>query len=317
MHDAWVGFVCVKCHRQNHRRIGQTLLEPVAACEDQAWECAHCGQMHSRTTDLPFDKWPREFRRHGSLRVARFWQGFFRIATEDPQAYWKQCNACGRILPRAAFSGHTGWGPLERQMECRACKGAINAELNRKRTPQQMHESSARRRVAELLLKGQNQPIDIGALFARFEGKCFKTGVVLNKSERKTWAIDHILPSKYLYPLRVENAALMSIEANNKKRAAWPKDYYDGQELVRLAEITGADLNLLSSPVPVVNPEIDVDACVGRVLKVRTRTNLAKKLPELRKLIRDYGLAGKLSAQHRRMIGLDKPVSRAPGTGAR
>ena len=104
-------------------------------------------------------------------------------------------------------------------MECRSCKGAINAILNPKRTKQQLHESSVRRRIADLFLEGENETIDIQDLFERFESKCFKTKKPLDINKRKTWAIDHILPSKYLYPLKKENAALLSKSANETERA--------------------------------------------------------------------------------------------------
>ena len=100
--------------------------------------------------------------------------------------------------------------PLERQMECRACKAVINAKLNPKRTKRQLHEASVRRRVADLLLEGENETIDPKALFKRFGGKCFKSGKKLDIAKRRMWAIDHILPSKFLYPLTTANAALLS-----------------------------------------------------------------------------------------------------------
>jgi len=230
--------------------------------------------------------------------------GFFRIATEHAESYWKQCNTCGRILPFQAFSKHTGWGALQRQMECRSCKGAINAVLNVLRTPEQLHESAVRRRVAELLLKDEDQRIDQEALFRRFAGKCFKTNRSLDIRERGTWAIDHILPSQYLYPLSVENAALLSREANNAKAGRWPSHFYTNNELIELSRITGADLNLLASREPIINRNIDVDACVTRYLKVRERSNLTKRLAELRKLLSDYALVDQLSAQNRRILGL-------------
>jgi hypothetical protein len=54
----------------------------------------------------------------------------------------------------------------------------INTKLNPKRTKQQLHESAARRRIADLLVMGVSQSIDLAALFDRFEGRCFKTGKI-------------------------------------------------------------------------------------------------------------------------------------------
>ncbi len=304
MHDAFVGFICLKCYTLNHVKVGENLLDPESAFFGAEWLCKTCGYVHRRSASLPFPNWPREFRHHKSLQAKRFWLGFFRIATEHPESYWKQCNACGRILPFHAFSRHSGWGPLQRQMECRGCKGAINAVLNVLRTPEQLHEGSARRRVAELLLKGQDQRIDLKDLFRRFGGKCFKTGRPLNIRERRSWAIDHILPSQFLYPLSVENAALLSREANNAKAGRWPKQFYSNNELIELSRITGADLNLLASTDPIINRNIDVNACVTRFLRVRERSNLKKRLNELRKLLTDYALVNQLSPQNKRILGL-------------
>ena len=100
-------------------------------------------------------------------------------------------------MPFAAFSKHSGWGPLERQMECRSCKGAINAVLNPKRTKEQLHEASVSRRIADLLLEGENETINIVDLFKRFGSRCFKTKQRLDIKKRDTWAIDHILPSRW------------------------------------------------------------------------------------------------------------------------
>lgn len=219
-HDAWIGFICLKCSELNHIKIGLKLFEPESSFETASWPCRRCGYVHSKGTDLPFKNWPKEFTDHLSVRAERFWLGFFRIATEHPSSYWKQCNACGRILPFSAFSKHAKWGPLERQMECRSCKGAINAVLNPRRTKQQLHESQVRRRVADLLLKGENKPIDLEALFQRFGSKCFKCGKSLDFGRRRTWEVDHILSSKYLYPLTFENSALLCRSCNNNK--AWP-----------------------------------------------------------------------------------------------
>jgi len=304
-HDAWIAFVCLKCSELNLINVGTQLLDPQTAFQTASWPCRKCGYKHCRSTDLPFPNWPREFTEHTSVRAERFWLGFFRIATEHPESYWKQCNTCGRILPFHAFSKHSGWGPLQRQMECRSCKGAINAVLNPRRTKQQLHEASVRRRIADMLLEGENRDISPEDLFVRFGGRCFKTKKPLNINDRKSWAIDHILPSKYLYPLTVENAALLSAEANNNKRDRWPSEFYTNNELIELSKITGADLTLLASRSPVVNPNIDVNACVSRFLKVRERSNLPKRLRELKELLEEYSLVGRLSPHNKRMLGFD------------
>lgn len=302
-HDAWIAYSCVKCGQMNYKRIGQVLLTPDQSYENCVWICEHCGFVHAKESDLPFENWEQEYLDSESTTALRFWEGFFRVATENPNAYWKQCNVCGRVLPFSAFSKHSKWGPLERQMECRGCKGAINAVLNPKRTNQQHHEAAVRRRIADLFVESQNARIDIDDLFERFGSRCYKTGKVLNKEDRSTWAIDHILPSKYLYPLTFENAALLSTEANSNKRDMWPSKFYTNNELIRLARITGADLGLISNPQPIINRNIDVNNGVERYLQVREASDLLKRIHELKKIIEVYQLSDNLSEANKRLLG--------------
>jgi hypothetical protein len=304
--DAWVGFVCVNCGQLTTICIGEHLLTPEQAFSDCRWSCSHCQFVHAKDSSLPaWENWSDEALAAGSLPSQRFWQGFFRIHAENPAAYWKRCNVCGHVLPFSAFSKHTGWGPLEKQMECRSCKGAINAVLNPLRTKEQMHESAARRRAAQLLMDGQDERLSFEDLFKRFNGRCFKTKQPLDIKKRGSWQIDHILPATYLYPLTRENACLLSSEANQAKKSAWPGKYYSASELVELARLTGADLELLSHKEPVVNTKIDVDACVSRYLKVRERSNLTKRVKELKDLLEDYGLVSRLSKSNRKLLGYE------------
>jgi CRISPR/Cas system Type II protein with McrA/HNH and RuvC-like nuclease domain len=180
----------------------------------------------------------------------------------------------------------------------------INALLNPKRTKQQLYESSVKRRTAELLMKEDSEAINIDELFDRFNGKCFKTGQLLDKNNRGSWAVDHILPSKWLYPLSISNAALLSTEANANKSDMWPSKFYSNEELKNLAEIAGANLALISRKDPIINENIDVDACVGRFLTVRSATDLEKRIEGLHKLLEDYGLSDRLSDEHKKMLGL-------------
>ena len=303
-HDAWVAYKCVSCQEMNYIQIGQTLLSPDYAVENCVWTCEHCGFIHAKESDLPFHNWENEFLSADSTTVLRFWEGFFRIATENPEAYWKQCNVCGRILPFSAFSKHSGWGVLERQMECRSCKGAINAVLNPKRTKQQLQESSVRRRIADLFVESENINIDIEDLFKRFDSKCFKTGKKLDINQRNTWNIDHILPSKYLYPLNVANAALLSTEANSNKRDMWPSKFYTNNELIELAKITGANLELISSPKPIINRNINVNNGVARYLQAREKSDLLKRIKEIKKNLEVYQLTDNLSDENKNLLGL-------------
>ncbi|MFH1178235.1 MAG: hypothetical protein V1711_00710 [bacterium] len=179
----------------------------------------------------------------------------------------------------------------------------INTNLNPKRTKEQLHESSARRRTADLLLVGEHERLDLKDLFKCFGGRCFKTGKPLDFKNRKSWAIDHILPSKWLYPLTKENAALLSKGANDNKNDRWPSEFYTNEELKHLSTITGANLELIAKKKPIINANIDVDACVTRMLTVRGATDLTKRIKELKKLLEDYNLVSRLSAQNKKILG--------------
>ncbi|MCH5307912.1 MAG: hypothetical protein J1E37_07475 [Prevotella sp.] len=302
----YVSYVCVKCHTQNIVNVGYEMLLPTNAYNTCQWACKECGYVHSKTSDLPLEwgnTWDDEYLAAEAPQCQNFWKSFFMIATENPKAYWKQCNVCGRILPSSAFARHKGWGTLEKQMECRACKGAINAVLNGKRTSEQLRESSLRRRIGDLFT-AQNSKLDVKALFERFGGKCFKTNVPLDINKPSEWHIDHILPSKYFYPLTEDNACLLSREANENKKAQWPSQYYNAEELVRLSKITGANLELLTNPEPIVNTNIDVNAALEKWTQVRNVSDINRRLAEFKKVIIENGLENLLTDKNKLVLGI-------------
>ena len=308
--DAWVAYICVNCKKINYVHIGEHLISPKETYENAHWTCSHCGFVHSKDSDLPskWSNWNEDLLINEQMTVQRFWKAFFTSCTGKPEFFWKQCNVCGRILPNSYFSRHAGWGPLEKQMECKACKGAINAKLNPKRTAEQLRESGIRRRIADMFIVGENERVDIDALFDRFGGKCFKSGRPLEKEDSSSWAIDHILPQKYLWPLTTKNACLLSTEENSNKRDKWPNEFYTNVELVKLAKITGADLGLLTSEVPVINTNIDVNGGVDRYLKVRnSNVDMNKRIEEIRSVLESYNLVDKLDAQHKSILGYNLP----------
>lgn len=303
--DAYVSYVCVQCGKPNFVNIGRELISP-EDLDDCIWVCDHCGFIHSIDSPLPsaWEHWQPEYLEDDTPTAIAFWTAFLRQSTLHPEYYWKKCNVCGRILPWADFAKHTGWGPLEKQMECRSCKAAINTIGNPRRTTEQHRESSIRRRIADMFVAEENERIDIAELFERFGGKCFKTGVPLDINATDTWHIDHIMPSKYLWPLTVRNAALLSSEANENKKAMWPSQFYTPQQLVELSRITGADLEMLSSPTPIINHNIDVNKGVNRYLKVRNSNDaLPKRVAEIRKVLEAYDLVDRLDEQHKKMLG--------------
>lgn len=310
-HDVWVHYVCINCGRSNVVNLGNKILTPIEAYNNCTWVCEHCGFVHSKDSDLPSqwsDRWDDELLPNDSPANKNFWKGFFLVSTEAPEAYWKRCNVCGRVLPNSAFSKHTGFGILAKQMECRACKGAINAIGNPKRTSEQLREGTLRRRLGNLLEaldKDAEYKLDIKDLFKRFDSKCFMTGEPLDINNRSSWHIDHILPSKYFYPLTKENACLLSSRSNENKKAKWPSEVYSPQQLVRLSEITGANLELLSSKDPIYNEEIDVNGAVEKWLISRTTSDLSKKIRDLKKILIDNNLIDKLSEENKKRLGIN------------
>ncbi len=305
-HDAWISYTCINCGIRNYENIGKELLCPDHAYKGCRWTCSSCKFTHSRNADLPFSTWPEQATDQEGTPARRFWKAFFRSATEKPESYWKQCNVCSRILPNNDFSRHIGWGPLEKQIECRDCKAVINAELNPKRTSEQLREAASKRRIAELLIADSNEKPNVKDLFDRFQSRCFKTKIPLDIEKTATWQIDHTLPSRYFYPLSIENATLLSAEANQNKSDMWPSEFYTNTELTELARITGASLELLSSSEPVFNPNIDVNACVERYLNVRDQSNLLKRVKELKTLLEKHNLTVHLSDETARLLGLKR-----------
>ena len=103
--------------------------------------------------------------------------------------------------------------------------------------------------------------------------------------------------------MKKENACLLSTDANGNKKGKWPSEFYTNNELIELAKITGADLTLISSKTPIINTNIDVDACVKRYLQVREKSHLPKRIGELVKILTDYNLVDKLSAANKKLLG--------------
>ncbi|MCQ2311731.1 MAG: hypothetical protein MJZ64_08305 [Paludibacteraceae bacterium] len=301
----WVSFTCVNCGKQNVVPVGKKRLELQQVYDTAEWECEHCGYVHAKDSDLPAkwkDTWKEDFLIADSEQAQAFWKGFFRMSTLSPDVYWKQCNVCGRVLPATSFDRHIGWGALEKQLECKSCKGAINAALNPKRTSEQLRESSLRRRIGDLFSPNDTQ-IDVKQLFDRFGSKCFMTGKSLDIANTSSWHIDHILPSKYFYALTPENACLLSAEANSKKRDRWPSLVYTDKQLVELAKITGANLELLLSKEPIMNTDIDVNKAFERWTDVRDTSDLHKRIAEFRKVIIDNKLEDKLTEKNKKILG--------------
>ena len=147
------------------------------------------------------------------------------------------------------------------QLECRFCKKfAVNAVLNPQRTASQMKEDGARRRAIEVLLSElyEGSPSLLHrkrfagrelaeSVWNRFGGRCFKCGTRL--ADQKDMHLDHTRPLALLWPLD-ETATCLCVTHNSAKRDRPPSEFYDADELERLAAITGIPLNELRDPTP-------------------------------------------------------------------
>jgi hypothetical protein len=76
---------------------------------------------------------------------------------------------------------------------------------------------------------------------------------------------------------------LLTKSPNQKKRDKWPSKFYTNSELVELAKITGANIALISSKKPIMNRNIDVNKGVERYLQVREKSDLPKRIKEIKK----------------------------------
>lgn len=309
--EAWVCFPCINCGSMVRQKIGLLLLSPEEALAYSCWECPVCGYIHSSESNLPdsMQNMPEEWRKAENPHCQGFWSAFFKMATKDPSAYWKHCSKCGRLLPATCFDAHAdkpgcaAWKPLNRQAECKACKASINANLNKKRTKEQLFEGSINRRIGDLL-SITDEKADPKTVFEKFGGKCFKTGKVLDFNDRKSWHIDHIMPSKYFWPLTYDNAALLSNDANEAKNSKWPSRFYTDKELVELSEITGADLEKISSREPLWNKDIDTNKAVSRLLdNVRESSHLPKLIQGFKRIIIEHNLVDTLTENNRKRLG--------------
>lgn len=182
-------------------------------------------------------------------------EGTFTILHDDyvneAQEY-KYCIICNTIKPLYLFDEHVA-RKSGRQGECRLCKKVYNAIKNQTRITDQHREAAQKRRMY-LDLSGSSK-INSKEIFERFEYRCFKCKVDLrNVDDEKERPLDHTLPAVFLWPLTTENATLLCRLHNGEKSGKWPSEYYSGEELKKLAIITGIPYEILTSQ-PRYNPD--------------------------------------------------------------
>ena len=96
--------------------------------------------------------------------------------------------------------------------------------------------------------------------------------------------LDHTRPLAYLWPID-EHATCLCAEHNNEKKDKFPVDFYNGEQLGRLSEITGLSLEELSAR-SVCEPQLervrgDISG-FARAIDPRTFNAIARKVIEVR-----------------------------------
>lgn len=307
--NAQIHYVCLSCKKDNYIDSGKKLLTIENAYENASWKCSSCGFIHSSKNNLPFKHWNLDMVKSDSLPAQRFWNAFFKNSLESAESFYKICGACGRTLPFSDFAKKSSSkGPLERQFECRACKAAANTILNPFRTRDEMLKSATSRRTAELFTNELDENINIEKLFEKFNSKCFNCEIDLNIEDRKSYQIDHILPNVYLWPLTESNAELLCRGCNLKKKHHWPSKFFkSNSKLYRLAQITGAKLELLTSTKPLTNTDVDVNLAMDKYLgQIREQSDFPKRIQEFKKIIEGFDLIDKLSLENKQILGLEE-----------
>lgn len=73
--------------------------------------------------------------------------------------------------------------------------------------------------------------------------------------------------------------------------------------MIELARITGANLELISQKLSIVNHNIDVNKGVERYLQVREKSDLPKRIKEIKKILQVYELIPNLTKENRELLG--------------
>ncbi len=209
----------------------------------------------------------------------------------------KKCSYCGRRLPlgpgqagRLAFHKHNA-KLSGHQNECRACKKwRINDAFNPLRTVDQLNESSTITRERKILLQEPSILQTIkersgrglkSIVWDRFGRRCFYCEKPLNLNDVQ---LDHTRPLAYLWPID-EHATCLCAEHNNEKKDKFPVDFYNGDQLKRLATITGLSLDKLIArevcEIHLQRIRADISGFVG-LCDPRTFNAISRKVFEIR-----------------------------------
>lgn len=244
------GFQCLNKDCQEFIFIQTEKIDP-----DFEFECNSCGFVHKagETTTL-YDYELIDTRDNSTIE-----SGPFEILHDDyvsESKEFKYCVVCGALKPFELFDVHSA-RRTGRQSECRVCKQIYNGIKNQTRLVEQHREASQKRRLYTHF--EESSKMDISAIYARFDNRCFKCGVDLSDDltagvAKKEGNLDHTLPVYYLWPLNTDNATLLCREHNGEKAEKWPSNFYTDAELRRLYALTGIEYRLMAGD-PIFNPD--------------------------------------------------------------
>ena len=150
-----------------------------------------------------------------------------------------------------------------RQAFCIECKQTyVNTGPagNSSRTKSQMVEDNgARLRGLLEIVLNLKPKLDYKYIWDKFDGKCFKCGEYIPFDKTDAKGLDHTLPHSKWWSLSNEDGTLLCSfkinGCNGSKSNKWPNRFYNEDELVKLSEITGIDLNILKGE-PCYNPQV-------------------------------------------------------------
>lgn len=211
--------------------------------------CPKCGFIHRQGKSTKFYEYELIDKRNNSV-IER---GDFQILHDNyisEAGEFKYCIICNCLKPLELFHKHSA-RISGRQGECILCKTIYNSIKNQTRLTEQHIEASQNRRLY-IELTG-HEKLDRKTIIERFGGRCFKCGEGSGKLKSDQVRFDHTLPAFYLWPMTNENATLLCDKHNSEKAEKWPSEYYNDDELRRLAIMTGYDYSLLKGQ-PQFNP---------------------------------------------------------------
>jgi 5-methylcytosine-specific restriction endonuclease McrA len=120
-----------------------------------------------------------------------------------------------------------------------------NSQGNKLRTSEQFVESAIGSRSRGLLtaLIEKNERIDFDYLFNLFSNKCFNCSRCIERKNRSSYEIDHMMPASGYWPLNKQNTTLLCFDCNQSKTNKHPISFYGYDKFIKLCNLTEFDFN--------------------------------------------------------------------------